>query len=330
MLNSTEIFRRLHQQSLLINQDENQGLTEESGVANSGGTLRLFQDQSGSRGIFVPFGQEDPDQLKAGVVGQNLTLREFQTLGQRFAELKLTEPRLQAVLEIFLDEYLRLASSDSERSVTILRRELDKWRSFFTVARTKKLSISAEIGLIGELQTLRYLLDEFGTDAFYWWAGPDSSRHDFHLPNYDIECKSTLIRSGLHVTVHGAGQLSLIDERPLRLWVRKYEASPQGNLALSDIVSKLLSDDRIPSEVFVEKLHSLNFSMAAVERDNENRYTQTEQSIFNIGEDFPRITASQLHDRVAALEYVLDLTPPSEIPGYLGDDPRLIEPGPQS
>ena len=112
--------------------------------------------------------------------------------------------------------------------------------------------------------------------------------------------------------------------------MRKYEASPQGNLALSDIVSKLLSDDRIPSEVFVEKLHSLNFSMAAVERDNENRYTQTEQWIFNIREDFPRITASQLHDRVAALEYVLDLTPPSEIPGYLGDDPRLIEPGPQS
>lgn len=329
MISSTELFRHLREQSTLTPQAENEGLTENSGVYNTGGALKLFEDQSGSRGIFVPFGTDDADFHKAWVVGQNLTLRAFQTPGQRFVELKLTEPRLQAVLEIFLDEYLKLVAAEPEKAVTILRRELDKWRSLFSVARTTKMSASAEIGLLGELQTLQFLLDNFGTDAFYWWAGPDSSRHDFHLPQSDIECKTTLVRTGLHVTIHGTGQLALLDDRPLHLWVRRYEPSPQGNLALSEVVASLLRDDRVPSELFVEKLRGLNFSMANITPGEENRYSQTDQWLFDVVEEFPRIADEQVPGRVEALEYVLDLTPPSEIPGYLGNDPNLIEAVPE-
>lgn len=297
-----------------------QGKSTLVGISNSGGEVKLFVDNSGSMGLLVPFGEGERPSFKPDLSGRNLTLKELALNGNNVAELKLNEPRLEGVLSVFADEFLKEMTLRPERAVTILSQQLRKWRSLFSVSSSPKLSLAAEIGLICELQTLQDLVDRDGFDAFDRWTGPDASRHDFQLENGDIECKATLSHQGLKVGIHGSRQLSPIAGRPLSLLVRRYEKTPNGDITLSQMVGQLLQDPAIPAEDFVAKLHKAGFAMSNVDAGNENRFIQTGQWMFEINDDFPRVSPEDLPARIVDIQYVIDLNPPAEVPGFLSEE----------
>lgn len=315
--NATEAFTRLKNTAFETHLTATQGMTEETGLSNAGGKIEIFVDRSGSMGLFVPFGSAETKGFKPDLSNRNLTLKELPSNGESIAELKLSEPKLESVLFVFVDEFVRSAKNAPERAVTLLNQQLQKWRSLFTVTAQRKLSESAQIGLLCELQTLCDLLETDGYDAFDRWTGPDGAKHDFQLVDREIECKATLVDRGLSVTINGSEQLLPSADRPLHLLVRKYEKTPNGQLALSEVVGALMQDERIPAEAFVSKLLQLDFSLQSIETTSEARFEEKGIWQFEVTEDFPHISPSSLPERVVKVAYDIDLNPPSEVPGYL-------------
>lgn len=316
--NATNAFTRLKDAVVETPLTATQGITGETGLSNKGGKIEIFVDRSGSMGLFVPFGAKESKGFKPDLSNRNLTLKELPSNESPIAELKLSEPKLESVLFVFVDEFVKSASGEPERAVTLLNQQLQKWRSLFTVTPHRKLSESAQVGLLCELRTLQELLQTDGYDAFDRWTGPDGSRYDFQLPNRDVECKATLTAQGLSVTIHGKEQLLASDDRPLNLLVRKYEKTPNGHLALSEIVGTLIQDERIPAEAFVSKLMQLDFSLQDIEMATESRFDEKGIWEFEVTEDFPRVPIDSIPDRVVRVQYEIDLNPPSEVPGFLG------------
>ncbi|ELS53576.1 hypothetical protein STVIR_5496 [Streptomyces viridochromogenes Tue57] len=81
----------------------------------------------------------------------------------------------------------------------------------------RSLGAEKRIGLLGELSVMNSLADKFGWDtAVAAWKGPEGEEHDFGLPAFDIEVKSTAAETRTH-TIHGLGQLTPNPDRPLWL-----------------------------------------------------------------------------------------------------------------
>lgn len=320
MLNTDQTFKYLKAEISSTPLSSTQGKTTPVGITNSGGEVKLFVDNSGSLGMLVPFGEGERNNFKPDLSGRNLTLKDTSLNGKMVAELKLSEPRLEGVLAVFADEFLKEMAKHPERAVTILSQQLRKWRSLFSVSSVPKLSLESEIGLICELQTLQELVDQEGFDAFDRWTGPDASRHDFQLEDRDIECKATLSHRGLKVGIHGSRQLSPVAERPLSLLVRRYEKTPNGGITLSKLVGQLLQEDEIPTEEFVTKLQKVGFAMSNVDKENENRFVQTGRWMFEVNDDFPRILTEPIPERILDIQYVIDLKPPAEVPGFISGE----------
>ncbi|MGV0387972.1 PD-(D/E)XK motif protein [Corynebacterium sanguinis] len=295
-----------------------QGISEETEVINQGGRLKLFVDSSGAQGLWVPFGSED-GQLSPDTKSRFITLRSVTQEGREYAELRLLEPSLESVLFTFVDAYLKLLATSAENAVTKLAAQFHRWRSLFAPAPGKGLSGEAELGLLGELQTLQELLESDGETAFFRWTGSDSSRHDFKFDDRDIECKATTSRTGLRVKINGAAQLEPSGERPLLLIVRRYEETPNGSISLRELVSELLMHDEIPAEEFLGKLRGMDYTGVSGPDTQERRFELIDVSVFEVVDQFPRLKAASIPQRVVHCVYTIDLTSIHEVPGFRRD-----------
>jgi hypothetical protein len=79
------------------------------------------------------------------------------------------------------------------------------------------LSTQAEVGLVGELLFLEFLIDKLGPEkAVDSWKGPLSEEHDFVFPEVHVEVKTTVSERRQHV-INGLDQLLPVMSTPLRL-----------------------------------------------------------------------------------------------------------------
>ncbi len=93
-------------------------------------------------------------------------------------------------------------------------------------AQQRGLSPTEELGLLGELWTLRRLLDSLKARAVKSWLGPGRREHDFRLGNTELEVKTTSRVRRIH-TIHGLGQLRPSEGR--RLFLLSLHVSPAGS-----------------------------------------------------------------------------------------------------
>ena len=323
MTPSTDLFQELRGRMDEPQLRDPDGFHLTTGYSNSAGELRIFQDLSGRIGLFIPLGELDPPSVGPDRESRAITLQMFPRQNPRVAELRLENSALESVFHVFVDTYFKNFGSDPERAASIGAAQLKRWRALFLPVPPNSLSESDEIGLLCELQEMELLLDTEGDAAFYRWTGPDRQAHDFRFDDRGVECKATRISDGLHVTVNGARQMSTEPGRRLMLVVRKYEPSPNGEIALSEVVRNLVNDDRIPSDEFLRKLSATGFSLPGVDEQRENRYRMIDRNVFEIGPGFPRILLEDPSDRIGDVSYSIDLTPPEDIPGFREDGSTL-------
>lgn len=288
-------------------------------LENSSGAVSIFQEFDGRIGLFIPLGSGDPRIIRADLRSKYITLRTVLRGDQEMVQLQLENPLLENVFHVFTDTYFKKFRENPELAATVVQAQLQKWRTLFTPTAPNSLSDSEEIGLLCELQEMQELLSTDGSLAFHRWTGPDQQAHDFRFANRSVECKSTRVPSGLHITINGATQLVPEPDRALLLAVRKYESSPNGELALSEVVRDLIEDDRIPADELLSRLEEMGFSIAGVDAGTENRYRLTGRYVFEVGEGFPRLVLNGTEDRVSDVHYRIDLSSPETVPGYRED-----------
>ena len=173
------------------------------------------------------------------------------------------------------------------------------------------LGIERQIGLLGELIFLEYLIIKRGLDVLDSWNGPICDTHDFRLVEKEYEIKTTISPRRRHI-IHGLDQLIPSDGCQLYLIsillgppgekdgftlpekVENIKVMLSGKKELIDRFNLLLQKQGYKSE------HKIHYS---------RKYTKRQHlGIVHIDDKFPLITRDNLQknlgDLAARIEYV--------------------------
>jgi len=195
---------------------------------------------------------------------------------------------------------------------------LARWRSLLDREPTAKLGLPELVGLFGELQCVRRLIDSHA--GLRSWVGPEGNRHDFLGPHVALEAKATLSGAGRLAEIHGVDQLEAPDGCDLFLGWFLVERNDFTGISIPETVEALLAAgvDRVE---LLDKLLSIGYDHRAADDYAELRFRAVEQRFYAVDARFPKIvrgsfTAGDVPARTSRLTYVIDLG---------GDDPTPIE-----
>lgn len=151
------------------------------------------------------------------------------------ARVRLTQDRLMRDFHDLLNSVADRIVVHGRTPDQAFNETLRAWTALLQQPRA--ISAEKRIGLLGELTVMNSLADKFGWDiATAAWKGPEGEEHDFGLPGFDVEVKSTAAEVRVH-TVHGLGQLTPTPGRPLWLVsVQLTRGGPQDR-TLSDCIN---------------------------------------------------------------------------------------------
>lgn len=298
--------------------------TFEVDLGLSTGNPYLVANINHSYGVAVPVGPdwlENYDRHPQRASLKLVTTSTFHREGADYIQVVLSDEKLLRTFGAFVDnlfDALRENENLDPGAVTI--QLLTESQRLFRAAGTTIPSNEAQVGLLLELETLLTLYDSIGADALRRWTGPDNERHDFELEDSSLECKATLSRENLAVTIHGAHQLSDMGGKPLALLVRKYEKTIDGGTSIPDRIREISELPGIDTDELVRKAGEAGLSPEVLEKSNEfSRFLCVESHEFDVIEGFPRLELQGISDRISRISYTVDLRDPSSIAGHRSD-----------
>ncbi|MEV3858545.1 PD-(D/E)XK motif protein [Streptomyces sp. NPDC050095] len=240
--------------------------------------------------------------------------------GRRKARIRTTDPSL-------LRDFHDLITAIADRIVTH-GRTLDQafaetvraWTAL--LGRARELSTEKRIGLLGELTVMRALASSYGWEkAVTAWTGPDGEEHDFGLPGYDVEVKTTASEERRHA-VHGLGQLVPAPGRAL--WFVSLQLTRGGaeGVTLGDTVAALSAE---VAEHAPASLGRLERGLTAVgwsrTQEDDERWIARSAPLVLDSPVLPRLPLSDsAPERIGSVQYVIDvggLSPAAEPPAPL-------------
>lgn len=274
-----------------------------------------------SYGVAVPVGAEwleNYDRQPKKAMLKLVTTSTFHRAGTDYIQVALSDEKLLRTFGDFVDNLFdALRDNEDQDPGAVTVQLLTESQRLFRAAGTAVPSNEAQVGLLLELETLRTLYETVGADVLRRWTGPDNERHDFELEDSSLECKATLSRENLAVTIHGAHQLSPMGDKPLILLVRKYEKTIDGGTSVPDMIRNISNLPGIDGEELVHKLAESGLSPEVLEKDEEfTRFHLVETHEFDVTEQFPRVPVESLSDRISRVAYTIDLRDPSTVSGY--------------
>ncbi|MCD7100724.1 PD-(D/E)XK motif protein [Pseudoclavibacter sp. 13-3] len=199
------------------------------------------------------------------------------------------------------------------------------------LSKKRRLSDEQEIGLFGELGMFAHLVEGIGEEAATAaWLGPDSEEHDFVLPGFDAEVKTTRTEARVHV-IGSATQLEPSPGRPLYLvsiQVTSAGAAAEGE-TLTERVRRVRGLLERSLRVFDDRLRGLGWDVRTADDLYTRRYlSRSEPRAYTVDADFPAIGSEDIASIVArpelvvGLVYRIDVTgleaaePPAELTGF--------------
>lgn len=181
------------------------------------------------------------------------------------------------------------------------------------LSRPRGLSAQKRLGLIGELATMRCIAGEYDWEtAVEAWTGPEAEEHDFGLPGYDLEVKTTASERRRH-TIHGIGQLDSTPGRPL--WFVSVQLTRGGanGRTLAECVRAVRAavGDQAPASL--NRLdRQLAISGWVEDVSDDERWTPRSDPTLLDSSALPRLDASSLSDfaweRISDVQYTIDIT----------------------
>lgn len=190
---------------------------------------------------------------------------------------------------------------------------LRMWQTFLDRHGAEGLSVSAQIGLYGELCFLRdYLLPVVDTGkAASAWTGPARKQQDFQISGIAIEVKAGTGKQ--HQIIHIASEQQL-DEKGLdglflcHISLREIHDGGQTLPELIAAIRKELSEDPESLEHFNDLLFIAGYLDEHREKYDDVGYSIRNEQIFHVKENFPRITEKDLMDGVGDVRYSISLS----------------------
>ncbi len=217
--------------------------------------------------------------------------------------------------ELMLDGHAMLCAIadrvqvEGMRAIDAVRETLDQWRSVLA-ARTR-MSVEAEIGLMGELLLLEALGTQLGDDALTAWRGALSEEHDFGLADLDVEVKTTASERRRH-WVGSVTQLRRSEGRPLVLVSLQITRGGQAGITLAELVDRVrLAFGHV--DELNDKLAQAGWDEAASDLFVDRWTLRTRPATFDVEGGFPAITPTDIADMeidssaVVEIQYRIDV-----------------------
>jgi len=229
----------------------------------------------------------------------------------------------RAYFEYFVEILNRIITeSDNENFEARAREVVQIWIRFYQKPRKPQLTDSLILGLLGELNSIKDLLEQ-GLDktlVLEAWTGPDQESKDFSFENSYLETKASKKADGHIHKINGIDQL---DSHGKDLFLSSYHfsESSQGDcFTLNSLIEKLNLNEFCPVGLeldFYDKLYAYGYDRRDEISYEKYSYVLNSSKHFKVEDDFPSIVASSfivpLPFNISGLTYNVDLNPVEEI-----------------
>lgn len=199
--------------------------------------------------------------------------------------------------------------ADERKLLRIFLGRIRAWQEFMRKG-AQALSAEAEIGLVGELITLREIIDAgvpvvFALDA---WVGPLDGVRDFELGTGSMEVKATLATTGFPAKIGSLDQLDDSVRQPLFLAGARLRQTGTGR-SLPDLVAEMrdvVAGDAEAVRLLSERLIAAGYFDAHADR-YVRRFALAGIRIIEVKDGFPRLTSGSVPQGVTKATYEIDL-----------------------
>lgn len=230
--------------------------------------------------------------------------------GGRFLELRNISNVDLILFGAILDEIISNLVEDQ----TVLQQissVLARWRDLLTLEKGRILPLNSIVGLMGELKFLDFLVSSQGESLVDSWVGPDGNRHDFEFATASVEVKSTVVKQGSAISIHGFDQMTPYAGKSVRILRVKLEPDPSGT-SLIDLVNRISGLFRARNRSLMEKLQKVGLHTSQYPLYEKIRFQFVEFQYIPITPEFPLITRSAISQvpgsrNIQNIEYMVDV-----------------------
>ncbi|MGV2950810.1 PD-(D/E)XK motif protein [Glutamicibacter sp. AGC46] len=188
-----------------------------------------------------------------------------------------------------------------------IERSIDEHR--LLLLRREILSEDKQVGLIGELLFLKYLLSLKSTPGMESWLGPLAEQHDFSFGQFDLEVKTTRGES----RVHRIASVTQLEASPNReLWFLSIQITSAGVACKGFSLSSLIEEIR---ELLGENTRAFDDELKQIGCKDEDLHfykkyymLRSNPAFFLVDESFPRLLNEHLTHSVPNYEYISDIS----------------------
>jgi len=231
--------------------------------------------------------------------------------GTRYFCLRLESEIFRDIFVSVCADLAEVLEKDSSRNrEEIFIEFVNRWTSFFKNFGDKKLSLTRQQGLFGELWWINLMLEENipALESLSSWKGCERAYHDFDFHGHVVEVKTTMTKEPKKVTINNEKQLDQQGMESLHLLVLSIVKSGKGGQSLPAMINSIFSKlDNNPScyLLFTECLQKAGYI-----KNHSNYYkesfTVSKNELFVVKDDFPRIT--NFPDGIGDIKYSLTVS----------------------
>ena len=279
--------------------------------------------------ILRHFEKSSPRNRLPKLKGVDVFESEYGSGGDRMLVLKLADSAHRDIFHRLCKDIVESASRAASEieAVEVTLARTWRWHHLLRGGSDGRLTPEEQKGLIGELLFLeRYLLEEIQpVDAVSSWRGPLDSPKDFEVGRVCIEAKARRGASKPYISINSEHQLDNSGTDHLFLFVVELDKSPADNkegFNLNDVSTrvrnKIESLDSGALNPYEDLLAATGFRW----EDDYSDYYWTEglNHLYQVTDDFPRITAERLKSGVFNVKYSILL---KECEPFITEDVRL-------
>jgi hypothetical protein len=215
------------------------------------------------------------------------------------------------------------AKAESEEgAVQIFMNRVLRWSELLEERKRRGLSFSQQLGLLGELHVLVWVLERDLVSAetlVRGWRGPDGDARDINLGATSVEVKATLGTTKNVLTISSLDQLDT-EARQLVISHCRFSPSDNGD-SLGSLISGIetvLGHFTTAWSVFWRKLYLVGFDPDAEYVDSS--YELLKNTLYEVSESFPRLTADNVDPAIRKAKYEIDCV---GLDGYIIDEDKL-------
>lgn len=280
------------------------------------GEVFAGRDGTGRRHLLLPVPYSTPIRIDRTSRGVHVLRSEFVVNDERrsFVDVVCNEPELNDLFERLTEEILERLTEEPSKATRLSTEVLGRWRDLLERGRPA-LGRDALAGLFGELWYLQKVVEFDPARRVQVWTGPSGARHDLEATTIALEVKTSTIREGRFVEVHGTHQLDSTEGLELFLGFARIEVDRAGE-SVEDLVRRL---KELGADPFLLDQLVAQTGWNEQDADLSERFVVSDHDLYAVDGSFPRIVADSfslggLPPGVLRLQYVVDMTGPTPKP----------------